>query len=287
MLETVGAGLRPLTTTAIVDAAIEHVRDDPVLWYGIVAPVSLPLAAIGLWFFDLVRDYRGAAEGYGWRVTAAAAALTLLLHLRFIAAGALAWALEQRLRGLEPTAAGAWGAALRRSMTLVFAGALLWSLAIMAGFFAVLPAIVPFGLLCLAAPVTMAEQTRPFRTLRRSVELGWLEIGRSFAIACILGMGALLLALGTALALRAALELSRTIFYTDLTYWEAVLSFKNPTFAVGALLFGLALLEPVKGLAFSLLYVDRRVRTEGFDLKQKVQLILDRERAAAPVEAAP
>src|SRR5206468_1783202 len=56
VLETVGAGLRPLTTTAIVDAAVEHVRDDPVLYYGIVAPVSLPLAAISLAFLDLVRD---------------------------------------------------------------------------------------------------------------------------------------------------------------------------------------------------------------------------------------
>ncbi len=287
MLETVGAGLRPLTTTAIVDAAVEHVRDDPVLWYGIVAPVSLPLAAVGLWFFDLTHDYRGDPDGYGGRVVLGAAAIALLFHLRFVATGALAWALERRLRGVAVSAGEAWWAALRRSLTLVFAGALLWALSVAAGFFALLPAIVPFALLVLAPPIIMGEETRPLRTLRRSIELGWLEVGRAFSVACILGLGALLLALGTALSLRAALELARTIFYADLAYWEAVLSFSNPTFAVGALLFGVALLEPVKALAFALLYVDRRVRTEGFDLKRKVQLILERQKAAAPTEAAP
>ncbi len=287
MLETVGAGLRPLTTTAIVDEAVEHVRADPVLWYGIVAPVSLPFAAIGLWFFDLANDYRGAPDGYGVRVTAAAAALTLLFHLRFVAEGALAWALEQRLRGVTVTAAGAWSAALGRSLTLVFTGSLFWALASVTALFALIPAVVPFGLLCLAPAIVMVEQTAPFKTLRRSLELGWLEIGRSVGVFCILLLGALVLALGAALALRAVLDLGRTIFYTDLAYLEAVLSFTNPTFSVGALLFGLALLEPVKGLSFALLYVDRRVRTEGFDLKRKVQLILEREKAEAPAEVGP
>ena len=146
---------------------------------------------------------------------------------------------------------------------------------------------MPFGLLCLAPSVVMAEQTRPFRTLRRAAELGWLEIGRSFLIAIMLGLGAVVLALGTALALRAGLELARMIFYSDLSYWEAVLGPGDPTFVLGAFLFGAALLEPVKALSFVLLYVDRRVRTEGFDLKRKVQLLLDRELLANPAEVAP
>src|SRR4051812_43065476 len=122
MLETMGAGLRPLTTTAIVDAAVEHVRDDVLLYYGIVAPVSLPLAALGLYFYDLVNDYRGEPGGYGWRVAACAVALSLLLHLRFLAHGALAWALDRRLRGVEATVGGAWLAAAKRSLTLGLGG---------------------------------------------------------------------------------------------------------------------------------------------------------------------
>lgn len=285
MLETVGAGLRPLTTTAIVDAAIEHVRDDPVLYYGIVAPVVLPLAALGLYFVDLIHDYRGDAAEYTPRVLVAAAALTLLLHLRFVAHGALAWALERRLRGVEATVPDAWRRALPRALPLVFAGALLWWLAFFLSFMLVVPALVPFGLLCLSPAVVMSEETRPFATLRRAVSLGWLEIGRSTAIGLILLLGTCVLAAGTALGVVALLELVRTIFYADLSWLEAVLSLKNPRFAFGALLAGLALLEPVKALAFALLYVDRRVRTEGFDLKRKVQLILEREKP--PVEAAP
>jgi hypothetical protein len=288
MLETVGAGLRPLTTTAIVDAAIEHVRDDPVLYYGIAAPVSLSAGAIGLWFVDLLRDYRGAPEGYAPRVAIGAVALTALFHLRFVSHGALAWALERRLRGLEATAASAWWAALRSSLPLVFAGVLLWAFAAAAFFFFVIPSVVPFALLCLAPAVVVSEQARPFAAVRRAASLGWLEIGRSLSIATILGLGALFLAIGTALGIQATLGLVRTIFYTDLAYLEGVLSIKNPIFTLGALAAGLALLEPVKALAYALLYVDRRVRTEGFDLKRKVQLILERESAAtAPAEVAP
>ena len=267
MLETVGAGLRPLTTTAIVDAAIEHVRDDPVLYYGIAAPVSLSAGAIGLWFVDLVKDYRGAPEGYAPRVAFGAVALTALFHLRFVSHGALAWALERRLRGLEATAASAWWAALRSSLALVFAGVLLWAFAAALACFFVLPALIPFGLLCLAPAVIMAEQARPFAAIRRSVSLGWLELGRSIAIAAILALGALFLAVGSALAIQALLGLVRTIFYADLAYLEAVLSVANPTFALGALAVGFALLEPVKALAYALLYVDRRVRTRGLRLE--------------------
>jgi hypothetical protein len=292
VLETVGAGLRPLTTTAIVDAAIEHVRDDPVLYYGIVAPVVLPLVALGLYFVDLVNDYRGDPAEYTPRVLAAAAVLTVLLHLRFVAEGALAWALERRLRGVEATAAGAWRAALPRALPLAFGGALLWWLAFFLSFMLVVPAVIPFALLCLSPAIVMSEGTGPFATVRRAASLGWLEIGRAVAIALMLILGTVALAAGTALGVVALLELVRTILYADLSWLEAVLSLKNPRFAFGALLAGLALLEPVKTLAFALLYVDRRVRTEGFDLKRKVQLILEREKPVPtevegpPVEAA-
>jgi hypothetical protein len=47
-----------------------------------------------------------------------------------------------------------------------------------------------------------------------------------------------------------------------------------------------ALLEPVKTLSFILLYVDRRVRTEGFDLRRKVQLIVDRGKKETEANAA-
>lgn len=286
MLETAGAGLRPLSTTGIVDAAIEHVRDEPVLYYGIVAPVSLPLAALALLFLDTVRDYRGDPAAYGPRVAALAAALAVLFHLRFVAQGALAWVLERRLNGLEATPLGAWRAALRRSLTLVFAGTLLWvlvpSLALLGG----LPGLLPLGLLGLGPTVAILEGRGPLGTLRRSVQLGWHELARAVLVAFILALGAVVLGVGSGLALQALLDLARTIFHADLSFTGAVLSFKNPTFVLGALLAGIAFLEPVKTLSFALLYVDRRVRTEGFDLRRKVQLILDRERGVA-VEAAP
>jgi hypothetical protein len=285
VLETAGAGLRPLGTTALVDAAIEHVRDDPVLFYGIAAPVTLPLAAVGLYFFDLVRDYRGDAAGYGPRVALGAGLLTILFHLRFVSHGALAWALERRLRGLETSAAAAWGAALRRSVTLAFSGSLLWMLCSVAGFFAFVPAIVPFALFCLGPAVAMVEETGPLRTLRRSMELGWLELGRSFAIGLVLSLGLLALALGGAFAVEATLGIVRTVFYADLSYWETLLSWKNPTFFFGAFLAGAVLIEPVKTLSYALLYVDRRVRKEGFDLRRKIQLILDAEKKSEEVNA--
>jgi hypothetical protein len=290
-----GAGLRPLTTTAIVDAAIEHVRDDPVLYYGIVAPVSLPLAALGLYFSQLVGDYRGDPEGYGPRVAVSAILLTTLIHLRFVAHGALAWALERRLRGVEATVAGAWVAAAKRSLTLGLGGVVFWGSVLFAATFFVAPAIVAFALFALVPAIAMAEGLSPFRTLRRAIELGWLEIGRSTTIASILFLGTLVLAATLGLGSQSLLGLVRMIFYADTTYLSAVLAWSNPTFAFGAILFGLALLEPVKTLAFVLLYVDRRVRTEGFDLRRKVQLIVDRGKqetesaaeAAVPQEVAP
>ena len=276
MLETVGAGLRPLSTTGIVDAAVEHVRGDPVLYMGIAAPVSFPLATLGLWYVDLVRDYRGEPEGYAPRLVLGGILIALLLHLRFLAQGALAWALEQRLRGVEATIGGAWSAAIRRGLPLVFAGVLLWAFVAATFFVGFLPAPIIFSLFTLAPAACMSEGLSPFATIGRSVSLGWKEIFRSCAIGAILGLGSLVLGFGSALALSGVLGLVHTIFSADVASLEAFLSFKNPLYDVGALFFGAAVLEPVKTLAFALLYVDRRVRTEGFDLKRKVQLILER-----------
>jgi hypothetical protein len=276
MLETVGAGLRPLSTTGIVDAAVEHVRGDPVLYMGIAAPVSFPLAALGLWFVDLVRDYRGEPEGYVPRLVLGGILIALLLHLRFVAQGALAWALERRLRGVEATIGGAWSAALGRGLPLVFAGVLLWGVVAATMIVGFLPAPIVFSLFALAPAACMSEGLGPFATIARSASLGWKEIFRSCAIGAILGLGSLVLGFGSALALSGLLALVHTIFSADVASLETFLSFKNPLFDVGALLFGAALLEPVKALAYALLYVDRRVRTEGFDLKRKVQLILER-----------
>jgi hypothetical protein len=287
LLEAAGAGVRPLTTLGIADAAIEHVREDPVLYYGISAPVGIPLVAAFVYFADLVSDFRGDASGYAPRAELAGFAIALLLHLRLIAQGALAWALERKLRGVEVTIGGAWLAAAKRAHALGLAGVVFWAAILLGTLLAFLPAIVAFPLFVLGPAVAVIEERDAIATVFRSVELGWRETGRALELAVVLGLGVLFATAGVALGASGLLDLGRLLFYVDTTYLDAFLGWKNPLFRLGVLGAAVVLTEPVVTLAFALLYVDRRVRTEGFDLRRKVQLIVEseekvlRERAAA------
>ena len=283
MLETAGAGLKPLNTTAIVDAAVEHVRAEPLLYYGITAPIAFPLGALALYYFDLVREYRGAPAGYAPRLIGASASIAVLFHLRFLAHGAVAWAVERRLQGLEATAAGAWRAAMGRALPLGLAGVAFWSAVAVSAPFALLPVVVTFSLLILGPAVALHEGTGPVRTLRRTISLGWLEIGRALSMGAILLLGAAILVGSTGLALQAALGLARTAFAVDTTWLASVVDWRHASFTLGVVVAAFALLEPVKTVAFVLLYVDRRVRTEGFDLRRKVDLVIEHEARARAV----
>lgn len=288
MLEAAGTGVRPLTTTGIVDAAIEHLRDDPVLFYGIAAPIVLPLAAVGLYFVDLTTDYRGEPAGYTPRVQVAAALLALLVHLRFVAHGALAWALERKLRGAEVGAGQAWWAALKRSLPLGLAGVAFWA-GLWAGlFFLAIPSLVAFSLLVLAPAVAVIEDRGAFGTLLRACELGWRDTARALLVAFVLALGTGVVALGIGGGFQGLLELARSVAFVDTTWLEAVAVWSNKLFVVAVAGGTLLLVEPVQVLAFALLYVDRRVRTEGFDLRRKVELILlaEKERRESAEAAA-
>lgn len=282
------ASLRPLTTTALLDAAVEHVRDDPRLYYGIVLPVAGPLAVASLYLLDLCTDYRGPAAGYTTRLVGAAVALALLLHLRPVAQGALTHALASRLEGRPAGVGESFRIALARSVGLAFAGAVFWWSFVLGLFATVIPALVLVPILLLQVPVQVIEGRPAFSATLRAASLGRLELLRAWAITLVLGVALVFGAAGIGLSAQGLLRLARLVAVVDTAYLERVVSWTNPPFVLATLLAAHAVLEPVKGAAHALLYFDRRVRNEGFDLRGKVARLVAETGGAtgAPAEGA-
>jgi hypothetical protein len=277
MLEVQGSSsLRPLGTIALIDAAIEHVREDPRLFYGITLPVSGPLAVVVLAWRQAIEE---SGTSRDTRIAVGALAIAVLLHLRSLAQGAATFAVARRIEGEETTIAAAWRAAASRAASLAFAGVVFWWSMAIGGVATGLPILILVPVMALVVPAVVFEGRPAFSAVARSAGLGRLEIVRTWGLVIVLALAWLVLTLGTGLTAQGLVRLVRTLTAIDMSFLDAVLSWTSFSFLMATGLVAWSLLEPVKCVVLALLYVDRRVRTEGFDLKHKVALVIAREAA--------
>lgn len=286
--------LRPMSLGDLVDGAVKHIRRNPgpvlslsVLVLAASAVPAILLAAVtagGSWYGDVGADVVLDATGFFGLVLLAGVGFASLLL-----GGVLSYSVGEAILGRRPTVAELWAAARPRLLTLVRLDALvtlalalpvvllvlLVALAVRAD--SVLAAVAVAGLgglglmawtavvvtrTCLAGCAVVLERRGVRDALRRSWALSrrvfWRTVVR---LAVVGGLGVIVfwvvqlpMLLLSAL-LGVVLDLSPT--------WAALVSSLGTAVAT---LLSAAVVVPFVAGATALLYVDQRMRTEGFDM---------------------
>jgi hypothetical protein len=247
--------LRPLAVGEVLDVAIKitfrHARTLFLLVLLVVAPTQLLVTAIDLSstegvVTDIESDSVPSVDDVATFVAGLTIIVLLLLLSSTLATGAVYKAVVDGYLGAQPDWRTSIGFALRRLHSLVWISVLTYVLATLALF-----ALIAWSV---AVPALMTEDVRGFAALRRSFRL---VRGRWWPTFLIVLLGFILAGVVSAAVggLVGALAFAADSDIAD--------------FVVSALsqILGSAISTPFTAAFITVLYVDLRVRKEGFDLQ--------------------
>jgi hypothetical protein len=257
------AELRPLSTSELLDAALEIARRDLGL-YGWLAVLAMgPLVVLAL---RLAVAKGGAAPLDGTAHAVHALLLTLALLWRYVMMGASAIALERHLAGQRPRLGPCLRAALGRGLSLAVTGALvaLANLFLYCLFFANI--WLGWFILC-AVPLCAERSASGIGSLNASRRLLAGLGGKAVALNALYLLLAALMLLNAILGAHVLLVIGRGLFDIDVAWIQRFLSPANPVFWLISLGVAFTLLEPLRHLTCALLVWDARIRREAHDIR--------------------
>jgi hypothetical protein len=266
--------LRPLAIGEVLDVAIKitfrHVRTLALVVLVVVAPAQILSAAVTVSQPDVFLDVEGSTvpsdQDVATTIGAFAAIIVLSLLSSTLATGACFKAIVDAYLGSTPSWRSSLGFAARRLHSLLWLSFLTYVL----GAFALLGLIVLgvwlFVSWTVAVPAMLTEDVRGLKAMRRSFRLvrgmWWRTLG-------IFLLGFILAGVLSSIIQGIVAGLS---FAADSTAAEFVLT------SIGGIL-GALISTPFSAAFITVLYVDLRVRKEGFDL----QLLAERLGGGDPV----
>jgi len=251
----------------LLDAAFEIARTSPGV-LGLSMLGMLPVAAVGtfIWYAAVEHVLEPST---GRMLALVAAGLTLF---RYVPAGAASRLIVSTLAGEPVTARAALGQAMRRSISLMTAGAVVcWAVAISTiGLF--LP-LIAFGGVFLAVPVVMEREGAPWGVNRAARRILGERTSVATGLTILWLLGVLFVAMDVAGFLLIVTWLATHVFDVDTSSLTLLLSPANPIFFPAMLAVALVLLEPVRQASITLLYLDAGVRKQGLDLTAAVDAL--------------
>ena len=251
--------LRPMTVTDIIDGGIAALKAAPRAVFAVTAAFVVPAELLSAW----VRRDQLADAGIAGTVEVLSSdsgragdidATVLLLVVQSVVLAFVACAVASLMASWyfnRPiTARQALGLTMRRSPAVLVAWTVVHLIEAMAAVVLILPALAVMALLATTIPALAIEGCGPFKAVRRSWQLGqtrfWGALGATLLIALV--------------DLVLALALSGLGLLFEPFDWAWV---------VDSVLIGIAALvtTPFVAAATTLLYLDRRVRSEGLDIE--------------------
>ncbi|MBI5478159.1 MAG: hypothetical protein HY906_04845, partial [Deltaproteobacteria bacterium] len=257
------AELRPLSTSELLDAALEIARRDLGLYGGLAVLALGPLVVLGLRL--------AVAKGGGAPLDAAAHAghallLTVALLWRYVVMGASAIALERHLAGERPRLGPCLRAALGRGLSLAVAGALVALVNLLLYFVFFANIWLGWFVLC-AVPLCAERSASGLGSLNASRRLLAGLGGKAAALNALYLLLAALMLLNAILGAHVLLVIGRALFDLDIAWIQRFLSPANPIFWLISLGVAFTLLEPLRHLTCALLVWDARIRREAHDIR--------------------
>lgn len=257
--------LHPMSVSDILDGAIKLLRANARTMLLIVATFMVPLEFIlaflqrnvngGKGIFDILKDPTAASAQNDPSTTFALAAVTYLtfwIVVPLVCGGASRVVMTSYLGG-ELGAKEAIFAALRRAPALIAATLVVHVLELIAGVACVIPALFLMPMFMMTAPAIAIEELGPIAGIRRSVRLARRRYWPTVGIALLSGVLAYFL--DNILGL-----IPNLIGLVIGLHWGWVL------IAAGGVLEAFVTV-PLITIVATLVYLDARIRQEGFDLQ--------------------
>jgi hypothetical protein len=260
----------PLGVVDLLDGAFGALRQRPRTIVTIVAGLVIPLSLLRGWMvrddlggaslLDLINDPTIAeevSESSSVYDLYAGIGQLLDLYVTAIAGVAVSWIIYGWFQGRDPTARQTAVFTARRMGAISVAFVVIHLLQLIGMVFLIIPGLILIVLSALTSPVLAIEDLGPVESMRRSwalvrqrpgpvlgiiLLLAGVDYGVSTAIGVLPETGALLLSLDQA--------------------W--------PLISLSNLLSSIILI-PVNGAAMCLVYLDIRFRTEGLDLRRRIE----------------
>lgn len=261
--------LRPRAVWDLVDDAFDLYRERFALFAGITAVALVPHALLTALVKVSLFGPTGSPEGAGGGAIAAYFGFTISAYslATIFQSGAIAVAVEDRLRGRRSTIFSAYRRALRRFWPLLTAALLYIAMALL-GVLTLFAGTV-LAMLCFAflAQAVVLEGRGGIAALRRSRALMRPYPARIFGMLGLVFLLSLLLTAGVALLLEGIFALFPGLHARDAAAEQLrAFALETAAYAVGDLL-----VAPLAPLATTLLYYDLRVRREGLDMEAQAE----------------
>jgi hypothetical protein len=254
-----------MSVSDILDGAFKILRANARSIVLVVATFIVPIELLvgflqrntfgGRGFFTAIRDPASAGNQADPATTYSILAITFLVYWLVVplVCGGVSRIVMVSYMGGELSAKDAIEAALRRAPALVVATVFV-HLAELVGLIAcLLPALFLVPLFVMTAPAIAIEESGPFAGIGRSIRLGRSRYWPTMGVALLAGVIAYFLGQ----ALGAAPNIAALII--GLRYGWILLSASNILVAFVTI--------PLVTIVATLLYLDARIRTEGFDLQ--------------------
>jgi uncharacterized protein DUF4129 len=267
--------LRPQAAIEVLDAAWLLLRRNWIVLYAASSVGTLPLALLMLGYFQWLGT---VVEGTSDQVYYTRTAI-------WATGMALAWALNSVARTVvtavvladirrEPVALGdAWRRAWKHAAGSAFVGLFSFSAVWLGSACLVFPGLFLACAWWAARPAELAEE-RPFlAALRRSWRLTEGYRSRSLSVWLLF---VLLWAVGTLnlhLLLQFLVGTAAGILGMDTSSFQGTLRFSNQVYTTSLLVAVFVVLDPLKTVADTLLYLDLRIRREGADLQERLRAL--------------
>lgn len=258
---------RPMTFREIMDRSFEAYRASFSLLTGLAAVALVPLSAgllCWLWFMERNRDLWGTRE-FSILALPFVLGIAVALFFSYVARGAQIYAISRRATGATVRVGECLRYALRRTGTLTLVGAVSLALALVGLVLYLIPGFAVIAFSTFAWTAAIIEGQQYFRAFRRSTRLAWRSMGKLILVHSSL-FAFHLLAFINLLAIRyLAVKLGHSVLGLDTTFLAEV-----PYGVLVTLMLVILLLHPFRAAAAVMLYIDARVRTEGWDLVVRI-----------------
>lgn len=264
--------LRPLNTLEVLDAAALLLRRNWAHWYAVSVLGTLPLALLVVVYFQWLGTLiRGTANSVFYGGTALwSCGMAVAWAINSIARGAVTALALGEARGTPLTTGEAWRRARKHAAGCAFIGLASFAVAWM-GTGCLIPGMWMVLGWWVAQPVLLDEE-RPFAgALRRSWRLTAGYRDKAFGLwALVVGLGWLGI-WNLHLVVKFISTTVAGILGIDTSFLAPQIEFQNQAYLTLLAVAVFVLLDPLKTVADTVLYLDLRVRREGADLQQRLR----------------